>query len=784
MSSLPDFDDPTQACIYLSPRDDLEDEGRDSEQQNGLHPISNTGDIPEGYELRLIAYKRAWEKCLERVQSIVRQLHAPVVSSVVSHIREAYDSARVVPGLPYAELPVIGVSLPDGSSMLNDVLEELDNSSRPIKPPLTNGSRKGKGRAGDSDDEMHDGSMSAPANLQSLVVHLTPSECPNLASAMRAIVSGVVDRPNKDDDEDDEENLHPEGPKRKPTTSLATYDINLLEAWYEALLGESDLQYQILVVLHDFEQFSTDVMQDVFEICSQHIPSLPLVFLLAMSTPSALSYLRGAFPRSTLTLLRLEAVSAPSGPDVLEDVLMKTFFDADFEPDVMLGPATLDYVVEFGTRHTHSVDTMLSILQLAHMKHFEEPATVLVHDSLLGTDSHEDAVSVLEQPESFVFLDTVLSRLWTDVADQPTPDQIQLDEESPSIESLLDAVSAARIQSRHLAQKMRIAFQTMYLVRKYMHSQGYKTTNDRPEENALELMTRVIRGRVNKEVKYLGLMVKKLNNEQLASLLQGLHHFFHTIKSTAARRQEEDARIRIINAMTDLSSAPANGDEPESSSGGIAPNISEWLVDYIESRLVRLDQGPLWNVWNTGITPFPSELINPAPRISIINALLHPYEILDAHDDLFGDDPSKEGGDRSSVDDDRQYALWELPDTSILFRRYMDSGRMINVYDWYESFAVSLDAQRGHMRRREKQSRPQTPKKKKGKGKGKAPATPRDVEMDDEDEELDEEAEEQWRIEVQARFTRALHELDFMGFIKHTGRKADHVIKTIYDIPD
>ena len=55
-----------------------------------------------------------------------------------------------------------------------------------------------------------------------------------------------------------------------------------------------------------------------------------------------------------------------------------------------------------------------------------------------------------------------------------------------------------------------------------------------------------------------------------------------------------------------------------------------------------------------------------------------------------------------------------------------------------------------------------------------------DVEMD----ESGEEAEEKWRMEVQARFMRALHELDFMGFVKHTGRKADHVMKTIYDIPD
>ena len=51
-------------------------------------------------------------------------------------------------------------------------------------------------------------------------------------------------------------------------------------------------------------------------------------------------------------------------------------------------------------------------------------------------------------------------------------------------------------------------------------------------------------------------------------------------------------------------------------------------------------------------------------------------------------------------------------------------------------------------------------------------------------DQYDEEEEERWKVEVQARFMRALHELDFMGFVRHTGRKPDHVIRTIYDVPD
>jgi origin recognition complex subunit 3 len=50
-------------------------------------------------------------------------------------------------------------------------------------------------------------------------------------------------------------------------------------------------------------------------------------------------------------------------------------------------------------------------------------------------------------------------------------------------------------------------------------------------------------------------------------------------------------------------------------------------------------------------------------------------------------------------------------------------------------------------------------------------------------EKEDEEGEE-WKLEVQARFIRALHELDYLEFAKHTGRKRDHVMRTLFEVGD
>jgi origin recognition complex subunit 3 len=74
--------------------------------------------------------------------------------------------------------------------------------------------------------------------------------------------------------------------KRKPTTSLANYDIELLKVWYGVLRDASGKSCvcpeeardvdnsegpepppQLVIFLHEFEQFDEAVIQDLFCIC-------------------------------------------------------------------------------------------------------------------------------------------------------------------------------------------------------------------------------------------------------------------------------------------------------------------------------------------------------------------------------------------------------------------------------------------------------------------------------------------------------------------------------------
>ncbi|XP_047526742.1 origin recognition complex subunit 3 [Vanessa atalanta] len=75
-----------------------------------------------------------------------------------------------------------------------------------------------------------------------------------------------------------------------------------------------------------------------------------------------------------------------------------------------------------------------------------------------------------------------------------------------------------------------------------------------------------------------------------------------------------------------------------------------------------------------------------------------------------------------------------LPDVSIAYKLHRECGKHINLYDWLQAFAAVL--------------RP---------------------DEDDEDRYKD--------VNIQVRFTRAVSELQFLGFIKSSKRKTDHVMR-------
>ncbi|TEB32692.1 hypothetical protein FA13DRAFT_1686816 [Coprinellus micaceus] len=673
------------------------------------HSILEDNNHSHGSMLR--AYKQAWDRCLERIQTTVQELLEPHVEDVVKKILDD----TTVPGLPNPELPVISISNPIfGASFLNDVCERLDTPS----------------------------------------VHIYPSDCVNITSAMRALVTGLVETVDIP-------------VKHRAATSLATFDINYLSAWYKQLEDEPTL----LVVLHNFEEFDPSVMQDVFYICSQHLPQLPLSFILSLSTPLP-TYLHMVYPRATLSHLRIRDVAIPNGMSVLNEILSQTFFSPDFTPDVIPGPASLEYIADFFSRHSRTLDSLITNIQLVHMKHFSvEPLACLVYP-------------IPERPSPAV-VEVAFARI---LAFEPKF-SISPEEEFSATETLIAKVYECRVAVLGVYRKLKIAFDLMKRVQLFCVARKYKGMGWDIENGLTQIFLQFLSGKatVHRWVKEMHRIVRLLSEDQLEAFHAEFMAFYEEYVRDGADLLTWE---RHLGDWDRTEEAPLISEKGLEDPG----NLAGYLVYFINDCLSRqIEDIPLWEIWYSGDTPFPSELVNPSIRASILAGLLRPLE--------FTSIPIQP---KNVIKDTNEGSLWRLPDTSILFRRYLDSGRMVNVYDWFESFQAVLETQKEELKKQSARGRKRkasakgkekgtkkrasvSSKKQSGKGKGKQRQLDDDEagedEMDADGEEGEgEDAEEKWKLEVQARFMRALHELDYLAFIKHTKRRADHVVRTVFEV--
>ncbi|KAJ6500670.1 origin recognition complex subunit 3 N-terminus-domain-containing protein [Mycena sanguinolenta] len=614
-------------------------------------PSSNTAiDLDEGPRLRFEAYTAAWTQCLGRVKSIIAELYNPVVSAVSDRMTNIH--ADVLPGLPFPELPVITISDLAGGSVFLDHLS---------------------GRLGED---------------ATFINHLYPNDCLNLTTAMKNLIGSFIDR-------------DPDPPKRKPT-SLAPYDLNLLQAWYDAV---EDPRPRLIVFLHDFEQFDASVVQDMFYICSLQVARLPLTFILSLSTPSPASYLQASFTRSALTLLRVYHFAVPSGREVVHSLILKTFFDPLCDLPLLPGPALLEYVEDCYTTHNPSLDALVTHLQVAHLKHYTT-------DVFTCLSSSTPSISASPTDNEQAFCKALLARLHPNMS-KKNEGEWRAQARSPDI--LLQAVDRERAAFRRRATTIKMGVTLLDLILTSLRGTAIDRGLDRWRGAA-------------------GLRrVLDVDEDGVAGLADQLR------KLPSADR---DALLEKVETYLDDVPEPLR---PESGNSDVAGSLETFLSDLLEPPETST---PLWSVWYTGLTPFPSEMLNPALRPSILSGLSFPH--------------SYTGQDLVPEEEE---TLEDLPDTSILFKGYVKAGKMINVYDWFDHFRTVLEGQRARAA------------KGKGKGKGKGKKAVKD----------DGEEEDRWRLSVQARFMRALHELDYMGLMKHTsrgggGRKGEYVLRTVLGV--
>lgn len=221
----------------------------------------------------------------------------------------------------------------------------------------------------------------------------------------------------------------------------------------------------------------------------------------------------------------MDSFTVPSGTGFLEEVVTKvcegfsiflicrvitlpthqTFFDLHFEPDIMVGPAALDFLSDFFCRNSTSIEGVLLILQLAHLKHFDEPLTIFVQGEWLDPSFAELAAKKLSDPKAAAFVASLFS--WSF-----GPQELTSHEEGwpvNDVPGLLASIVEARANFHSRLCRLKLALGIMRRVQKVMLDLGHQGAGT--DKTPLEMMSASLSGGLAREGKYLGTMTRSVD---------------------------------------------------------------------------------------------------------------------------------------------------------------------------------------------------------------------------------------------------------------------------------
>ncbi|KAG8933973.1 hypothetical protein FRC02_010811 [Tulasnella sp. 418] len=690
-------------------------------------PFQGESGNTHGPQLRLRTYQLVWDRLGRQSQKIVQKSYSNLSSEVLNFVLQDSDTPNSFLGFR-GEIPtalIIGGTPSTNSLVLENLELRIDDVSN-----------------------VH-------------ASHIRGKECASLTVALRSLVLGFIGGVDISDDENEQATTSKQ--KQSGAPKLATHDLHLLEAWYAALLNHNDdVPSKLVVLFHDIEAISPSILEDLFYICGLHAERLPFVFIICLSTSP--DFLHATLTRSALTNLGISRFHAAASENQFDDIIQGLFFDLSFQPDIMLGPDVLDILFNSCGNRMATLDALSTSLQLLLLEHCSHPLSVFTSDEI------EESLEDQEGKPFFAHLRSKLESSIKKLDDDEDEGVRQSIEEALTAgddASLLNAVEDIRREFGSRVVNFRAAFKLLSRLRTTLRLTRAK--KDRSNEfisNACTVLDgkdteNLIRSTIDK--------IDKLSLTEVRSLLQQVYQFF-TQDLPPDIRQEQmttcSALVLLINEVGLESEEPAEEEERAAKKTAHVDltrfedvaalsqrsvmkskhtdKIKNLLTDYLSEGLRSLHDTPLSEIWCLSARTARSveHLRNPSIVSSITSALIRPQDYLQCQCCTTG--------------------THTLPDESMVFLRYLDGGKMINVYDWFETFTVSL----------EKEDRPvieSPPKKGKGSKRSK---------KDDQNNM----GEEDIRKELQARFLRCFHELDLLGFLKHTGRKQDHVMRTVFEL--
>ncbi|NXG41964.1 ORC3 protein, partial [Psilopogon haemacephalus] len=492
----------------------------------------------------------------------------------------------------------------------------------------------------------------------------------------------------------------------------------------------------IVVVLKDMESFSTKVLEDFIVISSQHIHELPLVLIFGIATSPMM--IHNLLPHSVSSLLCIELFQSLSCKEHLSTVIEKLLLSPQYP--FKLGEKALQVLINIFLYHDFSVQNFVKGYQVGN-EHFK----LRPWSGLAGCEggSRRAGEGLLTRPCNDR---TKSNGFKVYVESQGSEKQIALlTEDSCLKETVQELLENLHVYHENYISVLRClhiftSFLPKHPLGKQLRELHCTCLEDRvweteEYESSLQLARMLNKSDLVTMLQQCVEIFVSSSGKQFGEIVEKLKEFLTQFQKLEAEAfQEPDVSIssqKELQKKTDLYHLQKTLLELKESKRSKKLTKFELLrfeiVDYIDSLvrqyLLPADHKTLHEVMYFNTASMLREHLNAAPRIALHAALNNPYCYLK------NQALRTAGGSISN----------KAPDICIVYRLHLECGRLINLVDWLEAFSTVLMAT----------EEPNA-----------------DASSSDQDDDV-----------IHARFIRAVSELEFLGFIKPSKQKTDHVAR-------
>ncbi|EPB91651.1 hypothetical protein HMPREF1544_01573 [Mucor circinelloides 1006PhL] len=731
---------------------------------DGFQQLFNGRESVECMLNRRENFKECWDRVNQTITTILLDMNQNAVQKICDFVDKDHDANNRLIKLPFHEIPTglvfAGINTPDHDTQFAHIASKLQEA------PTAENKRKKK----------------------DFVALLQSKNCLNIKNMMKSMIERFLaneedvsgedmgfaeneDENDDDDAEDDEDiiriterqaatyKLGNKATTAKPSKCLP-YDMQLLEGWYKYQTNRTNSSPNLVVILQDFESFEPAVVQDFFTICSEYRSRLPIVCIVGIATSTEI--LHQSLSKSTIGLLRIEKFTLEQSEVWFNRVIEEMFLDST--TTIKFGARPYKFLLDHFYLYDYSISKATASLKYAYMHHFYgNPLSIFLplmqydkskmQDSLTGwmtnkvlNEHHTTHIRMLKSFRAYI--EALASTEPKKALRLLEDDDYLITEVVPD---LLDDIKTYQ-------QEFRMGINLLVLLQAQFPS-FTSFSNLRKSKRLLLLEALGSNDKFSEKgelVKSLVILVRKIDEEHVGKLLTELHQFFekaeyqkisasavkqlkewqerfdHLAEGDAHHTAKASAKLEgmlLPDVQASRSTATSKKVQTQSiehlkkkgsEASKIAMSIAEWVEDVFAHHLRSFTQLPLYEIiYYTNIQLHEKSFAS-QPRAAVQTALTQPQHY------MYCSCCHTEKSDQ---------ILSSEHDTCILYKLYLECGRMINLYDWFVAFGCIVE--------REKRS----PNKK-----------------------LEEN-------EVQARFIRSVAELQFLGFIKPTQRKTDHVIR-------